>query len=136
MPKRKRVTREHESHAARTTIITEMAGKLEAAAGTAVAESRYHRCNGAGCRRHERCRHRGCGTRASSAARASSETLENAQTVAAATEELAASIREISSRITDASAATQAAVQESQSTQTIIDRLRTEVEPHWSVLPH
>ncbi len=67
-----------------------------------------------------------CG-HAEGVARASSNTLESAQTVAAATEQLAASIREIAGRVQHASGITAEAVRESTGTQATIERLRTEV---------
>jgi len=66
--------------------------------------------------------------RAGSAATAASEAMSSAQTVAAATEELAASIREISSRTTHANEVTRKAVEETGAARETITQLRAEVE--------
>ena len=69
-----------------------------------------------------------CVSRADTASRAASDSLVSAQTVSAATEELAASIREIANRINDASGSTRGAVDESNVAERTISQLRTEVD--------
>jgi aerotaxis receptor len=66
--------------------------------------------------------------RADTASRAASDSLVSAQTVSAATEELAASIREIANRINDASGSTRGAVDESNVAERTISQLRAEVD--------
>ncbi|MBB5693117.1 methyl-accepting chemotaxis protein [Muricoccus pecuniae] len=65
--------------------------------------------------------------RADTAARAATEALGSSQTVAAAAEELAASIGEINRRITHAGEVTRGAVEESEAATRTISQLRTEV---------
>jgi aerotaxis receptor len=64
---------------------------------------------------------------ADTAARAASDSLSSAQTVSAATEELAASIREIANRIIGANEVTSQAVDESKAAKQTISQLRAEV---------
>jgi aerotaxis receptor len=113
---------------ARAEIVRQMADSIEAAASTAVADvatttsAMAHDADGMANAANAVSGH------ADRAAGASAETLVNAQTVAAATEEMSASIREIANRIADAGTATRAAVRESHATQDKINHLRSEVD--------
>jgi len=122
-----RAQRDRDATASRVSALRDMAAKVETAAnqtGEQVAgttASMAENANGM-VQAAEAVR-----SHAGNAAHAAVESLSSAQTVSAAAEELAASIREIASQIMGASDATHAAAEESNATGRIIENLRTEV---------
>jgi aerotaxis receptor len=123
-----RAQRERDSVLARVAALREMASKVEnvanqtgedvAATTVSIAANAAEMVEAAAAVR----------ARADTAARAASDSLFSAQTVSAATEELAASIREIANRINSASDSTRGAVDESNAAERTISQLRVEVE--------
>jgi aerotaxis receptor len=122
-----RAQRERDSTVARVAAVREMAHKVETAAnqtGATVAATTSSMAGDANGMVEAAATLR---THADTAARAASDSLSSAQTVAAASEQLSASIREIANQITGASDVTREAVKDSNAAEQTIFHLREEV---------
>ena len=123
-----RAQRERDALKTRVTALREMADKVESAAHDTAEEVLTTTLSMNGDATSMADSVEAVGLHAGTAARAAGNALASAQTMAAASEELAVSINGITLRINEASETTRSAVEESEVAQQAIGHLRTEVE--------
>jgi aerotaxis receptor len=122
-----RAQKERDATLARVTALREMAEKVETAANRTAEDVAATTSSMAGNATGMVEAATSVSAHAGTAALAAADALSSAQTVSAAAEELAASIREITNRITIANDVTRGAVDESHAAERTISQLRTEV---------
>jgi len=123
-----RAQRERDALQSRVAALREMAAKVESAAHQTAEEVTETTLAMAGEATGMAEAAEAVGLHAGTAARAAGDALASAQTMAAASEELAVSIGDITQRVNQASDTTRAAVEESGAAQEAIGHLRAEVE--------